>query len=164
MVFPHSYFYEYSCQARLKRQLSEVITKESPIYESLLFKRVAKAWDIRLTEKSIRHLNYCMPSVGIVSTCEGSEKVYWPSSQRLDEYKDFRVPGPGGETKRSIDEIPPEEIANAMFRVVSDVGTCNTDLLYRETLKLFGLSALKAKAKACLDVGMHVLEQSGRIS
>ena len=164
MVFPHSYFYEYSCQARLKRQLSEVITKESPIYESLLFKRVAKAWDIRLTEKSIRHLKYCMPSVGIVSTCEGSEKVYWPSSQRLDEYKDFRVPGPGGETKRSIDEIPPEEIANAMFRVVSDVGTCNTDLLYRETLKLFGLSALTAKAKACLDVGMHVLEQSGRIS
>ena len=52
---------------------------------------------------------------------------------------------------RSIDEIPPAELAAAMQEVTRDFGGCDRDTLYRETLKRFGLTVLNAKARAHLD-------------
>lgn len=162
-IYLSAYFYEPSSHAKIERQLSEIIALEGPVCESILFKRVAKAWDIRLTEKSLRMLKYCLPSRGINTTCVGDEKVYWAPGQKASEYSDFRVPSQAEDSKRAIDEIPPEEIANAMCSIINDVGGVNTDQLYRETLRTFGLSALTAKAKKYLNVGMRVLEQSGRM-
>ena len=156
-------FYDHSSQAKIERQLSEVISQEGPICESVLFKRIAKAWDVRLTEKTIGTLKYCLPSYGISTTCVGDEKVYWAQGQKPNEYADFRVPTYVDDSKRAIDEIPPEEIANAMLSIVNDVGGVNNEQLYRETLRLFGLSALTTKAKRYLDVGWHVLERSGKL-
>ena len=62
-----------------------------------------------------------------------------------------------------FDRIPPEELANAMYEVLVDFHSCEPDTLYRETVKLFGFSAVTAKARKYLDAGFQALKQSGRI-
>jgi len=53
--------------------------------------------------------------------------------------------------KRAIENIGPEELAQAMRGVEKDFGACERDALYRETLKRFGLSVLTPKARTYLD-------------
>ena len=74
----------------------------------------------------------------------------------------YRV-GNNDETKRAIDEIPPEELANAMYEVLIDFNSCEKDTLFRETVKLFGLTAVTAKARKFLEYGFISLQKSGRI-
>ena len=79
------------------------------------------------------------------------------------EWRDYRVPSRDPNAKRILEEIPPEELMNAMCEVLADLGGCHQDELYKETLKLFGLSTLTAKARKILDVAFKALQNSGLI-
>ena len=79
------------------------------------------------------------------------------------EYAEYRISSDDEQTKRTLEEIPPEEIANAMCEVLSELGGCHKDELYREAIKCFGLSSLTAKARKFMDVAFASLRQSGRI-
>ena len=57
----------------------------------------------------------------------------------------------------------PEELANAMYEVLIDFNSCEKDTLFRETVKLFGLSTVTAKARKFLEYGLDALKKSGRI-
>ena len=52
---------------------------------------------------------------------------------------------------------------NAMCEILTDLGGCHQDELYRETIKLFGLLTLTAKARKFLDVAFALLQSSGLI-
>ena len=68
------------------------------------------------------------------------------------------------QTKRAIDEIPTEEIANAMVSIVTDLGGCDIESVYKETMKLFGLGGVTAKARRYLDIAMKYVEDTGRLA
>lgn len=85
-----------------------------------------------------------------------------PPEQTAAGYSGYRI-GNSDETKRAIDEIPPEELANAMYEVLIDFNSCEKDTLFRETVKLFGLSAVTSKARKFLEYGLNALQKSGRI-
>ena len=57
--------------------------------------------------------------------------------QSAESYQDYRG-SQDSSSRRAIDEIPPEELANAMLEVLMDFNSCQQDTLYRETVKLFG--------------------------
>ena len=88
----------------------------------------------------------------------GEERVIWSAAQIPAGYSFYRV-GSSEETKRTIDEIPPEELANAMHEVLTDFNSCEKEILFRETVKLFGLSAVTAKARKFLEYGFAVLQK-----
>ena len=92
----------------------------------------------------------------------GEDRVYWAPGQSPEEYGFFRI-GNGDENRRAIDDIPPEELANAMYELLVDFNSCEKDTLFRETVRLFGLSAVTAKARKFLEYGLAVLQESGRI-
>ena len=50
-----------------------------------------------------------------------------------------------------------------MSEVLTDFSSCEKDTLYRETVKLFGLTAVTAKARKFLDCGFAALQESRRI-
>ena len=60
-------------------------------------------------------------------------------------------------SSRAIDEIPPEEVANAMREILADLGSCPQDALYRETMKTFGLASVTPRAREFLDVAYGLL-------
>ena len=155
-------FYEYSGRKIIKQQIAEVIEQESPIYETLLKRRIARAWGFSRIGGNIQKvLDACMPK-DLEITQHGEDRVLWAAGQKSCEYSFYRT-GMSEETKRSIDEIPPEELANAMYEVLIDFNSCEKETLYRETVKLFGLSAVTAKARKFLEYGLQALQKSGRI-
>ena len=97
-----------------------------------------------------------------MTTCNADEPVFWPEGVDPANYTDYRV-GATKESRRAIDEIPPEELANAMYEVLVDFASCEQDVLYRETIRLFGLNTLTAKARQYLGFAFDVLRNSGRV-
>ena len=135
---------------------------EAPIYEQLIKRRIARAWGFnRLGGNIQKILDACMPS-DLETTEFGEDRVFWAPGRSAAEYRFYRV-GDDEESRRAIDEIPPEELANAMCEGLMDFNSCEKDTLYRETVKLFGLSAVTAKARKFLEYGFAALQKSGRI-
>jgi len=156
-------FYAPESRALIRRQIAEIIQSEGPVYESLLKKRITKAWGFARAGGNIAAvLRDCLP-YDLTTTANADEPVFWPGNVSPDEYHDYRV-GTDRDSKRAIDEIPPEELANAMVEVLVDFASCEHDVLFRETIRLFGLNTLTAKARQYLEYAVSVLRNSGRIS
>ena len=156
------FFYEPGSRALIRRQIEEIIHAEGPIYESLLKKRITKAWGFARAGGNIAAvLRECLPD-DLTTTANADEPVYWPHEIPPADYRDYRI-GTDRDSKRAIDEIPPEELANAMFEVLVDFASCEHDVLFRETIRLFGLNTLTAKARQYLEYAVAVLQNSGRI-
>jgi hypothetical protein len=156
------FFYEPGSRALIRRQIDEIIRTEGPIYESLLKKRITKAWGFARAGGNIAAvLRECLPE-DLTSTANADEPVCWPRNVSPADYRDYRV-GTDRDSKRAIDEIPPEELANAMYEVLVDFASCEHDVLFRETIRLFGLNTLTTKARQYLEYAMAVLQNSGRI-
>ena len=143
--------------------MTAVIETEGPVYESVLRKRVCKAWGLtRMTENVHRVFDASTPR-DVVVTDHETGKVYWPKGADVASYREFRVPSGDPNSKRSLEEIPPQELMNAMCEILTDLGGCHQDELYRETIKQFGLSTLTAKARKFLDVAFALLQKSGLV-
>ncbi len=139
-------------QKRVAEMLAQAIEVEGPICGDLLFRRVAGAWGVtRITDAVRRVLDFCSPSSSAI-TVECGVTVYWPAGMKSADYRGFRVPAKEKDpsTKRALEEIPPQEVANAMDELIIEFGDCPQDVLFRETLKLFGLGALTDKARGRL--------------
>ena len=137
---------------KLRSQLEELIAVEGPVCESVMLKRVCKVWNVsRMTEAVCKAFASALPSVGFVTT-HGDRRVFWASGQKPEAYRAYRVPGNDEASHRAIEEIPPEELANAMREILADLGRCPQDVLYRETVKTFGLGTVTSKAREYLDV------------
>ncbi len=155
-------FFLPESRALIQQQLQQVIQIEGPIYDKLLKRRILRAWGFaRIGEAIKRVLDECLPP-SPVTTQLGEDRVFWPDGISPAEYRDFRV-GNDEESRRSIDEIPPEEIANAMQEILIDFSSCEMDTLFRETVKLFGMSMVTAKVRKYLEFGVRALKESGRL-
>ena len=135
---------------------------EAPIFEESLIRRIAEAWDLpRITAAGMKKIRQLIPENLTVSICDG-ERILWQPGTMTWTYHTFRIPAGDGD-KRAIDEIPPEELANAMQELIVDFQSGNKEVLYRETLRLFQLPALTARARAHLEHGYAVLQQRGLV-
>ena len=156
------FFYDPVSRRKIRAQMLEVVQQEGPIYESVLRKRILQAWGFNRTGENILSvLNDCLPET-LESSRYGETRVFWPEGVTAQEYREYRVPADES-SRRAIDEIPPEELANAMFEILNDFGSCERDTLYRETLRLFGLSMVTKKARNFLEIAEKVLQQTGRV-
>ena len=155
-------FHTPETRALIRRQFLEIVRTEGPVCESVMRKRLTKAWGFARAGGSISAvLKECLPTK-CVTTSNADETVYWPKDVDPGEYRGYRVAA-DKDGKRAIDEIPPEELANAMYEVLVDFASCDRDVLFRETIRLFGLNTLTAKARQYLGYAFDVLTKSGRV-
>ena len=152
-------FYDVRTRPTLARQFASAVQVEGPVARGLLQSRIREAWGFTHAGSQIQAiLDDCLPRPpSCVITHEGTEEVYWPAGTDPKAYRGFRVPAPDGE-RRTIDEIPPEELANAMEEVLTDFQSCEPDVLYRETVRLFGFNALTAKMRPFLDAALRIYQ------
>ncbi len=159
---PQENFYAPETKETLREQFCQIIQTEAPIYEKVLRKRLASAWGFNRTGNEIlRILKLALPG-HLQRTKVGEDYVFWAETQNPAHYQDYRIPGPDG-YKRAIDEIPPEELANAMREVHLDFHSCTQDVLYRETLKRLGFASVTEKARKYLDIAFAALKKSNEI-
>lgn len=65
--------------------------------------------------------------------------------------------------RRDIADIPPEEIANAMYEILLGFQSGGQEALYRETLKELGYSTLTDRTRPYLDAALDVLRRAGKV-
>ncbi len=150
-------FYETRSRTTIKRQNQEILDREAPVYERVLRRRVLAAWGFTRAGGNIQEiLTACIPA-GVAVTEFDGERILWSASCNPGDFRGYRVPGDDESAKRTIDEIPPEELANAMAALLTDFGACGQDSLFRETIRMFGLSSVTQKARRYLEAALALV-------
>jgi hypothetical protein len=138
----------HSTQSRVIRdQLAAVIQEEGPISRSLLSRRVLQAWGITRSGARIeRHLDSLLASISVKKTSWDGVEYFWPNGTEPSEYDVFRV-SEGEQERRNAEDLPPEEVANAVKEVLFHQISLPIEDLIRETVKWLGY----ARTGAALD-------------
>ena len=156
-------FYLPQTFAAIKRFVTAVVGREAPISRRLLIRRVIGAWGIsRSGAKAEEVIDRAISANGFGSTVSTGMTFYWNSTQLPEDYSIYRTPEPGCD-KRAMDDICPEEIANAV-RSVADMqlSLSRTDLI-RETAKLFGFTRVGGVIENAVSAGIAAAQARGDI-
>ena len=149
---------------KITDQINKVLEVESPISRNLLCKRVLSAWGI---SKNGSRLNYyferLFSEMNIRKTSYGNNVFFWKQEQHPFAYTPYRYIE-NDYDKRLPDDIPPEEIANAVKQVLIEQISLSKDDLIRETAKLFGFSKVGNNVEKAMREGIKlaVVNRYGR--
>lgn len=141
-------FYESKSTAEIRKICEKIIETEAPVSVDVLIKKVISSFEItRVTAKAEERVR------DILSVLPITEKAGYAWKNGEESFELFRVPDEEGE-KRSMDEIPPEEIANAVRYILKNqLGMTRADLI-RETAHIFGYSRLGGVIEKAADEGI----------
>lgn len=162
-------FYSASGDGVICQQLRRVLETEAPVSAEQLCRRVLAAWGIgRLGIRQERRILSLLERVPRITTQSGGREFSWNPGQLPDSYEDFRVPEEGG-LRRDPEDIPPEEVANAVRYVLRRQVSLPREDLVREVYRLFGFqrtgSSLAEASVAGLQMALEkgfTVEENGR--
>nr|MBC7613270.1 DUF3320 domain-containing protein [Pseudopedobacter sp.] len=155
---------------KIKKQITEVIETEWPISKNLLCKRVLNAWGIsRMGIRINAHFQTLFDDMGQVPFTDGDREFFWPAYNDLMNYKLYRIPKNDLE-KRDADDLPSEEVSNAIKEILSHQISLSKADLIRETAKLFGYVRVGTNVEYAMSQGIAkakeqaiAVENNGRI-
>ena len=84
---------------------------------------------------------------------DAHREFYWPNESKSEDYKQYRIPKNDLE-KRDADDLPPEEIANAIKEILSHQISLTKPDLIRETGKLFGYARVGTNVESAMARGI----------
>lgn len=142
------HFYDYQSRRVLTDQLSHVISREGPIADTALFRKVARAWGLARTGRRIEELLRSLLSSMSIRTTEGDTVFYWPELSRPAEWQDFRIADDAEDSKRQLNEICHEELANLAIFILSEHGATSISELARTVCRLQKIARTTADAEA----------------
>lgn len=152
-------FYEPENNRRIHEQILDVLRAEAPVSYPILTKRITSAWGITRTGSKISARMDALISELRLNRTKTLDTVFlWMPEQDPSLYRAFRIPS-GEQEKRSMNQIPREEIAAAAeFVTRNQTGLCEEDLK-REIYKLFGFSRIGQNMDAFLGRGIRYAEK-----
>lgn len=155
-------FHEPEESAVIQAAIAEVIAAEAPISESLLCARVRAQWGLKSSGKRIlERVRSLAQSGGFRTVVHGSDTYYWPVEADPAQWKDFRVAGDSPLDQRSIEEIPPEEIAAAAHAILASQISLSRDGLIAETARRLGFRRAGRKVVERVGAGVDLLISRG---
>ncbi len=132
-------------------QMRRLINEEGPILESLLRARIIREWGFsRIGSTMNVVLDRSVPQT-LKTTKQLGERVFWPEGMMPDEYKFYRVSGTSDESRRTIKQIPVEEIKNAMSCLINRFHGIPQEAIYTETARLFGFGRITESSRPFYD-------------
>lgn len=135
-------YYLPDTMGTISNAIQSIIEEEAPISRKLLMRKVLAAWGISRGGSRVESIfNAAINTIEKRITLDDNREFIWKSNQFPDEYRIYRVEDSAG-NKRSMEEIPSQEILNALSEVLLEqIGLSETDLI-RETAKKFGFSRM----------------------
>lgn len=156
-------FYDRASNARLTAELRQVIETEGPLPESVLHRRVARAWGLERTgARIVERLRQLTPADS-GRTHEGEVTFLWPAGARPAAWADFRGAGEDEASRRRVDDVCLEELANGVLRVLATTGNAPRADVIKSVCRLLGLSRTLADAEARLGLALSALQAQGRV-
>jgi hypothetical protein len=157
-----AYFADYSSTSIINNQIMTVLNVESPISQDALCRRVLSAWDIsKIGSRINRRFLQLFANLKLNYTGSGEDVFYWRTYMDPRSYDDFRVPSSDEKTRRSMEHIPPEEIASAIKAILTrQIGLMQADL-EREVSRIFGFARCTESMQHCIRAGLKIAIQKG---
>jgi very-short-patch-repair endonuclease len=141
-------FYERGSLSTLASQLLRIVETEGPVSQTVVFKRVTRAWGLsRVGNRIEAHLS-ALVSKQVRCTTDNGVIFYWPEHASPTTWEGIRVPGSDLETRRGIDEISLEELGNAAVYILKQQGGTSQDGLAKAVCRLLGVARTTAEAGA----------------
>ena len=134
--------------ATIREQVIDVIESEGPIESARLARIVARRFGLKAVRASrAEDIIKLIPRGQLRKSRLGS--FAWPASLDPATWTGFRVVDPDG--SRSLEEVAPEEIANAMSAVLVEHPESSDEDVLRRTAELFGILRLGANVRTRLE-------------
>ncbi|MGE4404026.1 DUF3320 domain-containing protein [Pseudomonas sp.] len=156
-------FYARASNERLSADLRQVIETEGPLPESVLYRRVARAWGLERTGARIVERLRLLTPADIGRTREGEVTFLWPAQAQPATWAGFRGAGEDEATRRRVDDVCLEELANGILRVLAMTGNAPRADVVKSVCRLLGLSRTLADAEARLGLALAALLAQGRV-
>jgi very-short-patch-repair endonuclease len=150
-------FYEPTAYTQLQQSLIEVIGSEGPILDTVLYKKVARAWGLERTgSRIVERLRSIVPGT-VVKTRESDKTFYWPPGSTPNGWGQFRVAALDESSKRHVDEVSLEEIGALVAHVLEEAGSSSRQDVARTTCRLLGMARTPADAEARVSAAIDRL-------
>ena len=157
-------FYEFNSNVSLNEQIYKIVEGEGPISESVLFRKIARAWGLERTgSRIVARLKTLTQSLDN-KTHEGSNIFYWPRHLSHSSLTYFRIANTSDTSKRHIDEICIEEISATLMHMLQQAGSAPHYDLARSVCRAVGMSATTSSAVARVALAIERLKSNGYVS
>lgn len=139
---------------KICNQILQVIEVEAPISKNLLCKRILAAWGIsRAGTRISAQFEILFKRLNLEQTGDGANKIFWKAGQTADNYAVYRV-HKNELYKRDADDLPPEEVANAIRELLINQVSLPKNELVRESAKIFGFSRIGNNVELSMHKGI----------
>jgi len=138
----------------VREQIIDVINTEGPVEVGRLVRIIGRRFGL-LAVRTARaeDITRLIPRGRVKKSALGS--FAWPEHLDPNTWTGFRTAD--ADNTRSLDEVAPEEIANAMKAALAKKPTSSQDELLRGTAEVFGIVRLGANVRARLEAVYHKL-------
>lgn len=137
--------------------VNNILSKEAPIGEQLLFRRIMEHYNEAKITSGIRSkLEELLEEASIKGIIENGEKVYYGEVDK-DSYNLIRVADE--KYRRDFEEIPFKEVSNVILYLLSK-SDYNKQNLLKEGSTIFGFGRLTQKIQTRIDISIKELEDS----
>lgn len=155
-------FYEMASGTKIQKQIVELIQAEGPLSEPTLFRKVARAWNLERTgSRIVARLRQLIPSSVRVSD-SNDDRFYWPPNAIPETWAGFRISDGSESSKRHIDEIALQEIANVAIFLLEQGGSTSRGELARSVCRTVGMARIPVDAEIRADQGIALIIEQGR--
>jgi very-short-patch-repair endonuclease len=140
-------FYQPGSSDTVSTQMLEVVNTEGPLSEEALFRKVARAWGLERTGARITaRLRDLLPRE-VTFTDTEAKRFVWPKTVNPDEWSAFRVSDGSESSRRHIEELAPQEIANLAAFLLDQGGSTTQAELARSVCRQIGMVRVPADAQ-----------------
>lgn len=147
----------------IEMQIMEVLNIEAPISRDMLSKRIIQAWGIgRMGSRLDEYLLKIYKHMKLKTSKQGKSTFYWNTEHDPDNYFIYRTPSEAG-LKRTIDDIPKEEICNGIIEIIRIQFSLYSEDLVKEVSRLFGYSRITENIESAIKLGIYYATKKGRI-
>ena len=141
------------------KQVAQLIEVEQPITNSLICKRIVKAWDVSRVTPRVQTL---VDNILTRYYTDGYDlkkvKTYWKDSETASAYQTYRV-----DSGRDILDIPIIEIANAMLYTIEQQISVPREECKRLTSQVLGFSHFGKNIEMATEKALTVLLEEKRL-
>lgn len=152
-------FYSTHMEHKVRTEIRHVMAREAPIHVQVLARRVLACFDLkRATARAMTRLEELIRREGAVIV----DGFVWSPDQDRSAYDGFRFPTGQPEQQRKLQEVAPEELANAALAILQQNISLPAEDLARETSRLLGFARTGKQIEAGMKEGIQVLERRGQ--
>ena len=137
-------------QVELKAMVAQVVKGEGPVSQEVVLRRVRQAWGVGRAGHRVRSaFDKAVARLISAGEIKRADRSFLDTPSRRDIA--VRPPGDNPDAQRSIDEVPPIELQEAVHQLVKDALSVDRDELSREVARLFGWNRRGSDISATLD-------------